>query len=127
MARQKTARSLLIGSWRSDKVRTTKQWVYPKRLAVAKRNDFESIFGKLVMRFTASKHYVTHEGKTRARPYRVLWSREGPTFPQIVVVYGTGKDESAQHIFFDAPDSFYVQGGKCAEFFKRVKAKNVVR
>jgi hypothetical protein len=114
MARQKAARSLLIGTWRSDKVRTIKQWDYPKWLAVAKRRGFESIFGKLVMRCTASKHYVTHEGKTRARPYRILRSREGPTFPQIVVVYGTGTDESARHIFFDAPDAFYVQALRLA-------------
>jgi hypothetical protein len=121
MPRQKKAVSLLIGTWRSDKRRTIQQWVYPKRLAAARRKRFESIFGKLVVRFTAKKHFKTYGRKTSSQPYRVLWSREGPIFPQIVVVYGKDDQESAQHMFFDTPNSFYIQGGKCAEFFKRVK------
>jgi hypothetical protein len=118
--RRKSARTLLLGTWRSDRRRTTSQWVYPKRLALAKRKRFEAIFGKLVVRFTAERRTNTYARKTTSRPYRIVWSREGPVFPQLIVVTSYEDGESAQHIFFDSADSFYVQGGKCAEFFKRV-------
>jgi hypothetical protein len=120
MAQRKTAASLLIGTWRSDRRRTVAQWVYPKRLAAERREMFEAIFGRLEVRFTRTRHSTIYDGQQHSCPYRVIWSREGPTFPQLVVVYGRGKDERAQQIFFDSPNSYYVQGGKCAEFFKRV-------
>ena len=120
MARLKSATSLLIGTWRSDRRRTLAQWVYPKRLAAERREVFEAIFGRLTVQFTRSRHSTIYDGQKHSGAYRVIWSREGPTFPQLVVVYGKGKDERAQHIFFDSPNSYYVQGGKCAEFFKRV-------
>ena len=120
MAHRKTAASLLIGTWRSDRRRTLAQWVYPKRLAAERREMFEAIFGRLKVRFTRTRHSTIYDGQEHSGSYRVIWSREGPTFPQLVVVYGRGKDERAQHIFFDSPNSYYVQGGKCAEFFRRV-------
>ena len=45
-------------------------------------------------------------------------------FPQLFIVTKDSDGEKGQHIFFDSPDSFYVQGGKCAEFFKRVRVKH---
>jgi hypothetical protein len=120
MAHRKSAKNLLIGTWRSDRRRTLAQWVYPKRLAAERRATFEAIFGRLLVKFTRSRHSTIYDGHEKSVPYRVIWSQEGPTFPQLVVVYGRGKNERAQHIFFDSPNSYYVQGGKCAEFFKRV-------
>lgn len=113
-----TARQLMLGTWRSDRLRTESQWVWPKKLAAQRRHEFFAIFGHLVHRFTRTRCYTTCEGKTTSVPYRVAW--EGfNVFPQLVVVYGAGPDERAQHIFFDTSNSYYVQGGKCAEFFKR--------
>ena len=120
MSHHKTAIQLLRGTWRSDRRRTVAQWVYPKRLAVARRKSFEAIFGKMVVQFTPTRHISKYGSRSWSAPYRVLWSREGPTFPQLVLLF-EGKDgETAQHIFFDSPNSYYIQGGKCAEFFKRV-------
>jgi len=122
MATRKSAARLLIGTWRSDRKRTISQWVWPKRLAGRRRKEFEAIFGKMQVRYTKSRHYSKFDGRTWSSPYRVLWSREGPIFPQLVLLF-KGKDgETAQHIFFDSPNSFYIQGGKCAEFFKRVRS-----
>jgi hypothetical protein len=119
----KSARRLLHGTWRSDRERTVAQWVYPKRLAVKRRKWFESIFGHLVVQFTAAFEICEHKGKRSRRRYRVLWSREGPVFPQLFIVIKDSDGEKGQHIFFDSPDSFYVQGGKCAEYFKRASSK----
>jgi hypothetical protein len=98
------------------------EWVWPKPLARRRVEEFESIFGKLVVRYTRSRGYATIEGQTGSAPYRVVWSREGPVFPQLVLVFKNKDGESAQHIFFDSPDSYYIQGGKCAEYFKRVRS-----
>jgi hypothetical protein len=118
--RIKSGPELLLGTWRSDRRRTEAQWVWPKRLAATRRREFFSMFGHLAQRFTRKRCYVTYEGTTSSEPYRVVWHGLD-VFPQVVVVYGNGRGEKAQHIFFDTPDSFYVQGGKCAEFFRREK------
>ncbi len=112
------AHRLLLGTWRSDLHRTESQWVWPKKLAIQRRREFFAIFGHLVQRFTQKRCYTTSENETKSVPYRVVW--EGfNVFPELILVYGTGLDERAQHIFFDSNGSYYVQGGKCAEFFKR--------
>jgi len=92
--------------------------VWPKKLAAQRRREWFAMFGHLVHRFTRKRCYTIYEGKVTSVPYRVLW--EGfHVFPQIVVVYGTRANERVQHIIFDSDDSYYIQGGKCAEFFKR--------
>ena len=117
---KKSPASLLRGTWRSDRARTTAQWVFPKRLAAARRRKFFEIFGHFTLRFTAHRCYTTNEGRRRSCPYRIIWSGSGPVFPQAVVVYSPEDGEKAEHIFFDSADSFYIQGGMCAEFFRRV-------
>ena len=120
MAHRKSAAQLLIGTWRSDRKRTVAQWIYPKRLAAERRAVFEAIFGKLTVQFTRSRHTTVYDGQRHSGFYRVIWSQDASIHPEIVVVYATGRNERAQHIVFDSPNSYYVQGGKCAEFFKRV-------
>jgi hypothetical protein len=122
MPRRKSAASLLIGTWRSDRKRTVAQWVYPKRLAAARRKSFEAIFGKMQVRYTRSRHTSKFEGRTWTAPYRVLWSREGPVFPQIALLFKGPDGETLQHIYFDSPNSYYIHAGKCIEFFTRVRS-----
>jgi len=126
MPARKSAARLLLGTWRSDRKRTVSQWVYPKRLAERRRKEFEAIFGKMQVRYTKTRHVSKFKGRTWISPYRILWSREGPVFPQIIIVFKTKEGETAQHIFFDSPNSFYIQGGKCAEFFKRVRSNTTI-
>jgi hypothetical protein len=102
MAHRKSAKSLLVGTWRSDRRRTLAQWVYPKRLASDRKATFEAIFGRLLVKFTRSRHSTIYDGQKHTGPYRVIWSQEGPTFPQLVVVYGRGKNGRAQHSFSSA-------------------------
>src|SRR5262245_34956918 len=120
MPRRKSATRLLLGTWRSDRKRTTAQWVFPKRLAAARRRQFEAIFGKMVVRYTRTRHISRYNARTWSSPYRVLWSQEGPIFPQLVLLFKSKEGETVHHIFFDSPNSYYIQGGRCAEFFKRV-------
>ena len=120
MSDEKLPAKLLSGTWRSDRARTETQWVFPKRLAAHRRRDFFAIFGHLTVKFSTRHCYWSHKGRRWSCPYKIIWSRNGPVFPQLVLVYTKDDGESAQHIFFDSADSFYVQGGKCAEFFRRV-------
>lgn len=115
---------MLRGTWRSDRGRTVAQWVHPKRLAMRRRKWFESIFGRLIIQFTGTSEICTYKGKRARRRYRIVWSREGPVFPQLFIVTSDPDGEKGTHIFFDSPDSFYIQGGKCAEFFKRVTPRS---
>jgi hypothetical protein len=121
MPKIKSPESLLVGTWRSDRQRTIKQWVYPKRLAAKRRKEFEAIFGKLKVSFTRKKHTSFYEGRTWSCPYRVLWSKEAAEFPEIVLLFKAASGESIQHIIFDSPNSYYLQAGRCLEFFKRVR------
>jgi hypothetical protein len=124
MPHAKYTRTLLHGTWRSDRERTVAQWVYPKRLAIKRRKWFESIFGHLIVHYTASFETCVQKGKRSRQRYRVLWSREGSVLPQLFIVTTDSNGEKGQHIFFDSPDSFYIQGGKCAEYFKRVRSNS---
>jgi hypothetical protein len=123
----KTPQSLLVGTWRSDRARTVAQWVFPKRLAAKRRKEFDAIFGKMQVRYSRTKHTTTYMGKTLSCPYRVLWSKGSAEFPQLILIFMAGNDETAQHVFFDSPNSYYIQGGKCAEFFKRVPLPRVAK
>jgi hypothetical protein len=123
MKRPKAPEKLILGHWRSDRKRTVAQWVWPKRLAVERRRWFESIFGKQRRHYTPTRLTTTNGRQVSSGRYRVLWSRSGPVFPQLVLVHENSDGEEAQQIFFDSPDSFYIQGGKCAEFFRRIQPR----
>ena len=117
---------LLRGTWRSDRARTEAQWVFPKRLALQRRRKFFAIFGHLELRFTAKRCFLKYRRTKGSCAYRIIWSREAhrPYFPQLVVIYERDEGEKAQHIFFDSENSFYVQGGRCEEYFRRVTPNN---
>ena len=105
----------LLGAWRSDRKRTVKHWVFPKRLAAAKRRRFEGLFGKLVLRFTPKFSYSEFDGEVTRCPYRVLWA--GPS--SCVVLYDEADGQTVQHIHFEY-DHIYVLACYNVEFFRKV-------
>jgi hypothetical protein len=105
----------LLGIWRSDRERTIAQWVFPRRLAQRRREQFAALFGKLVLRFTPAFAYTEFEGQLTRCRYGLLWS--GPD--SCVVLYQHPHGESVQHIHFDGTH-LYVLGGASIEFFRRV-------
>jgi hypothetical protein len=64
----------LLGTWRSDKRRTIEEWVYRKKLVPAKRKQFESIFGKLRVKYTRGRVYLSlpHRDWERSQRYIVV-------------------------------------------------------
>jgi hypothetical protein len=65
-------RRLLIGTWKSDKRRTLETCHRYHELAGAKRRRFGSLFGKLVLRFTASRLLFSLRGTEWAARYEVV-------------------------------------------------------
>ena len=122
MPRSKSAARVLLGTWRSDRKRTIAQWIYPKRLADDRRKHFEAIFGKLRYHYTATTLTSKLGARVSKGRYKILWSQEGPIFPQILILVSSKDGEAVQHVYFDSPNSFYIHAGKCIEFFKRVRS-----
>ena len=107
----------LLGTWRSDKERTTKLWKYKNELDEQKKAKFESIFGKLTRRFTPTTAYSEYEGERTSGKYWVVASDA-----RSVVIASTEEGQiHLQQIFFEE-DWIYVVAGYNLEFFRRVEA-----
>jgi len=104
----------LLGTWRSDKERTIKQWCYPNELSAEKRRRFENIFGKFTLRFTPTHIYTEYDGDRQVIAYSVVASDANS-----VVVAWHEKSNSLQQIHFEK-SAYYVVSGYNIEFFKRV-------
>lgn len=107
----------LLGTWRSDKERTTKLWRYKTELDPEKKAEFEGIFGKLVRRFTATHVYSEFDGDKTSTAYWVV----GSDSRSVVIATREEDQVQLQQIFFEE-NSFYVVTGYSLEFFVRVSA-----
>lgn len=107
----------LLGTWKSDKERTIERWRYDKPLSNEKREKFESIFGKLVLRITETHYYGIFEEDNFSCPYTVVASDERSV---CISQDFTGTQELKQY-FFEG-NYMYVLVGYNIEFFKQVEA-----
>lgn len=107
----------LIGTWRSDKERTTRLWRYRNNLDAEKKVAFESIFGKMTKRFTATRAFSEFEGETVSGPYQVV----AIDSKSVVISFPNAGKQELQQIFFEE-DWFYIASGYNFEFFRRVDA-----
>ncbi len=105
----------LIGTWRSDKERTAKLWRYKNELDEVNKAKFESIFGKMTRRFTATMIYSEFEDQKSSGKYWVVASDSR----SVVVAYPDPSGLELQQIFFEE-DWHYVYSGYNIEFFRRV-------
>jgi len=108
--------SRLLGTWRSDKERTTKFWRYTEEPDPRQRRQFENLLGKLTRRYTETHSYGEFEGESWSDEYRVVDS----DIRSVVVAYRDDKDYTLQQIFFEK-DSIYLVAGYNLEFFRRAR------
>jgi hypothetical protein len=109
----------LLGTWRSDKERTTRLWRYTKEISTENREKFEAIFGKLVWRITEDRWDAEFEDQKWGGPYSVLALDKR----SVVVSHPGDPDESAEiKQYFFEPGYMYVLAGYSLEFFKRTEA-----
>lgn len=109
----------LLGTWRSDKEKTTALWKYTKEISNEDRQKFEAIFGKLTWRITSRRWEAEFEDQKWGGPYSVIAADK-----RSVVVSHPG--EPGEHAelkqYFFEEGYMYVVAGYSLEFFKRVEA-----
>jgi hypothetical protein len=62
----------LLGTWRSDRRLTLKDWVWRRGWPAQKRKKFASIFGHLTLRYTRSRLYSDYRGHKAITKYEVI-------------------------------------------------------
>lgn len=106
----------LLGVWRSDKERTTRLWRFRNELDAAKKQWFESLFGKLTLRYTPTRLHSEFDGEKTSRRYRIVasdaWS--------VVLAYDGEPENQLSQIFFE-DEWIYTLSGYNIEFFRRVE------
>lgn len=65
-------RQRLLGTWKSDRLRTFRHWKPSARAAHAQTRKFRGLFGRLVVRWTAKRVYITLDDFTDCQPYEVV-------------------------------------------------------
>jgi hypothetical protein len=77
----------LLGTWKSDRARTFKEWVWAKKKSPQKKKWFQSLFGKLEVTYTRTRViYTLHHRKwEQARRYKVVATDETST---AIVLFG---------------------------------------
>lgn len=107
----------LLGTWRSDRRRTFRHYKPGPRSTVEGQRKFKSIFGKLIVRWTARRcHFEFDEtrfkGSRWSRPYDVVASDETS-----VIVRSDGV---LSQLHFEGDCYWIAVGGVLCEFFRRV-------
>jgi hypothetical protein len=110
----------LQGTWRSDRRRTFRFYKPGPRSTVEGQRKFRSIFGKLIVRWTARRCHLEwdgtrFDGERSSQPYEVVASDETS-----VIVRSGGV---LRQIHFDG-DYYWIaiDGGLC-EYFRRIAGK----
>jgi len=115
MSEQRVVDPRLLGTWKSDKLRTLEEWVYSPASTPDTQVRIADWFGKLVVRYTPARVFTGFEGDTTQCAYRVV-----ATDPDSVAIVcrTEGRDE-IRHIHFVDDDLYWVNAGRNREFFAR--------
>ncbi|SPE58138.1 hypothetical protein SBV1_2720007 [Verrucomicrobia bacterium] len=128
-------RKLLIGTWKSDKLRTLETCHRYHRLTGAKKRKFGSLFGRLVLRYTRNRLYHSLRGTEWRAKYDViaqdsesivlrvhsddLWKKAEPIMADIVKELAAPR---LLHIHFrrrDGRQYYWIGCGSFCEWFRR--------
>jgi len=110
--------SRLLGTWRSDKKRTLKEWAFKPNTAPKRRRFIRAIFGKVRVTYTRKRVRFVLGKWQHVGDYRIL----GRDPHSLAIMYwDMGQEWRVQHIHFDSSDSYWVPVGWNREFFRRVK------
>ena len=109
----------LLGTWRSDKQRTLKEWAFKPRTARKYRRTIRDLFGKLRITYTRKQIRWVLGDWQQTQKYQIV----GRDACSLAIVYWDPleQDWRIQYIRFDGRDSYWVPIGWNREFFKRVR------
>ncbi len=109
--------SRLVGTWRSDLRRTTKDIEARRDIPANSRRSLVRLFGRLTLRYTRTRCYSTLDGSTDNLSYRVLAKNSDE-----VVVAGLSSvtgELSIHHIHFEGR-YYWISLGAFREYFRRL-------
>jgi len=108
----------LLGTWQSDRRLTFRHYVLPKTMTAAKRRRYKSLFGRLVVRWTARFCYTQlDESKWKDR-YELI---DRDSVSVVVRAFNDVFDEMRlTQIFFEIDHYWFWTPWGYQEFFRRV-------
>ncbi len=112
----------LLGTWRSDRRRTFKDWIWPPRTSAKARKrlskQLSTIFGHLVLRYTRTRAHADFKGTTSSHKYEILGVDSNSV---AIMTWDTVLDEeSIYHIHFEGDRHYWITLGRQREWFRRV-------
>jgi hypothetical protein len=114
--------SRLIGRWRSDAHKTSLEIAARRDITAAKKKKLLPFFGKLELRYTATRCYSSLHGQTSVNRYSVV-AKDSSSVALLVSNPTAGKQ--VVHIHFEGSHYWIVLGsGRMREFFKRMPSKS---
>lgn len=108
----------LLGTWRSDRRRTLKDWIWRRGWSARKRRLFASIFGHLTIRYTWTRFYTNFKGHKETKQYEVVAADSDSV---AVVRWDSLLQEfRIRHIHFQG-ERYWISIGRQREWFKKIK------
>ncbi len=112
----------LLGVWRSDARRTGREIKARNDIPPPRAKKLKKLFGKLEIRFTDTRCYITLDGSTEVRRYQVL--AKDRTSVAILGENTLNGSPTISHIHFEGNHFWITIGnGRLREFFKRIPSQ----
>jgi hypothetical protein len=109
----------LIGTWKSDRPATIKEWHFPKKITPELRRWFLKIFGDLSVTYTRTRIRGVFREHRYVQRYELL-AVDGDSVAiryEDTLLFGSWR---IQHIHFEGCDRYWIALGCNREWFKRV-------
>ena len=110
----------LLGTWRSDRRRTLKEWLWSPKTNASQRKRFAQLFGHLILRYTRQRVYIEFKGHNESRSYKVI-GRDSESVAVMSYVAWMEEDRIC-HIHFEGDRYYWITIGSQREWFRKVTA-----
>jgi len=108
----------LLGTWRSDRRRTLKEWVWRPGTTAKQRKFITDMFGHLTIRYTRHRMRSEFKGHRDSQPYEVIGTDSDSV--AIMVYVGWMEERMIYHIHFEGDRHYWIAIGRQREWFRRV-------
>ena len=113
----------LLGTWRSDRRRTLRDWkLDPERDTPEKRQLLSDLFGHLTLRFTQQRIYSDFKGSHQVVKYDVIGADSSSV--AVLAWCSLYEEERIQHIHFEDDRHYWIALDGQREWFRRIKIRS---
>ena len=115
------AKKRLLGTWRSDRRRTMKDWIWTKKYTPKQRKFPTNLFGQLTVRWTRAKIYTERKGFRRSSSYEIIGADVDSV--ALMAYNQLTKQQTIRHVHFEGDNYWVLIGGsgRNREWFKKIK------